>query len=287
MNASYNGGLHYKDLLPYLKADHRERCVPLALHGDGTPVAGHCACARMEWYTSLHKGGFAVVGERVILMYVQTSLNVSSYIQKSMIFINKPFEVVSRLILIPVWSSYCDSEFTFYPISWGNDLQLICNSFTILQMSCKWVAAHLQFICNIANDLHVSFATHLQFICNFANELQMSCTSFTVHLQRQKWIWNALYAASVRSCITGAGKSWGRSGDFWEWCSLLSTGPSWQCVFLIFSISSIVRAGNSLRVALQIVAWSFKVLYSGKFPYTNWDGSPTHDPRHTSVSVNG
>ena len=85
---------------------------------------------------------------------------------------------------------------------------------------------------------------------------------------------------TIYTHIHGVGKSWGRSGDFWEWCSLLSDGPSYVSVFLIFSISSIVRTGASLQIALKIVAWSFDQLWKGKHAEFYWDGRPTHDPRH-------
>jgi len=77
----------------------------------------------------------------------------------------------------------------------------------------------------------------------------------------------------------GIGKSWGRSGDFWQWSSILSTAPSKLSVFLIWSISSTLKTAMSLRKGLRILNWSFKALWDGTFPEYNWDGSKLDDPR--------
>ena len=78
----------------------------------------------------------------------------------------------------------------------------------------------------------------------------------------------------------GVGKSWGRSGDFWQWESLLAEGTSAQCTYLTFGLSSLLRFGISLKVALKIINWSFRQLYIGEWDKCDWMGKDLKDPRH-------
>lgn len=93
-------------------------------------------------------------------------------------------------------------------------------------------------------------------------------------------------STAMIECYKGVGKSWGRSGDFWQWSSILAQGSAEETVFMMFCISSTLRFGLTLKVALKIIAWSLKALYLGKWPTHDWDGKFLNDPKAMPHSYN-
>ena len=83
--------------------------------------------------------------------------------------------------------------------------------------------------------------------------------------------------------IKGVGKSWGRSGDFWQWMSLLGEGTAEETIYLIVGLSSVLRFDLSLKVALKVINWSLRALYKGEWPTEDWNDEPLNDPKATPL----
>lgn len=70
----------------------------------------------------------------------------------------------------------------------------------------------------------------------------------------------------------GAGKSWAKSIDLWNWRSLLVATHSQLSMFLIFAIHASLRTQKTLDVAFRKLVWSFNALQEGKWPTKDWNG---------------
>jgi hypothetical protein len=77
--------------------------------------------------------------------------------------------------------------------------------------------------------------------------------------------------------VTGVGKSWSKSLDVTSWCSLLARGSTIQFNFWIWSVfAGLISQGayNTKNRFWKVAVWSFHALYTGFWPYDDWDNIP-------------
>ena len=76
--------------------------------------------------------------------------------------------------------------------------------------------------------------------------------------------------------IAGVGKSWGKSVQVFSWTSLLSSGSTVRCCFLIYMLfwNLVVKevGRNVYDTFSRALCWSFDALYKGTWPATDCSG---------------
>jgi hypothetical protein len=83
--------------------------------------------------------------------------------------------------------------------------------------------------------------------------------------------------------VAGVGRAWQKSLDVYSWCSLLSTGSTLRANFLIYAIYDklTIKSGDmsAFGVFIELLAWSLRALYEGKWPTMDVHGRPIRDAR--------
>ena len=117
--------------------------------------------------------------------------------------------------------------------------------------------------------------------------IETICEYVCIYLSVQKGRRYVILVGGRFVPITGVGKSWGRSGDFFQWMSILALRycRTRDCIYLIFAISSILRTKHSLRVAFKVIVWSLRCLWIGKWPSHGPFGEFLDDPKATPLDT--
>jgi hypothetical protein len=73
--------------------------------------------------------------------------------------------------------------------------------------------------------------------------------------------------------VSGVGKSWGKSCDFYNWGSLLAVGPAAEVAFCIWACFLDAQVPDRTKnIFWKLMKWSFDALFAGRWPSRNWDG---------------
>jgi hypothetical protein len=75
--------------------------------------------------------------------------------------------------------------------------------------------------------------------------------------------------------VTGKGKSWGKSCQFYSWMSLLGTGSTTDLNYYIWAVWKSMIANincfRTLRKFWKVLAWSLHWLWLGLWPDVDWN----------------